>query len=192
MFNRSKIIEYLTKYQTGARLQHILSTEQCAIRLADLYNVDEEKAQIAALLHDCAKWMDNNSIMENALEYGLTLDDVYKNNPNLAHGWAGANIARKVFGIYDKEILDAICYHTIPSLVMSDLSKLIYVADYIEDTRNFDDARRIRGMLYKDLDEVFLITLSSIIKHQISAGKQLHVDSVHTYNNIISRNSNLK
>lgn len=185
MFNRECVLIYLRKHQTEHRFKHTLGTEQCAKRLASYYNIDKEKAQNAALLHDCAKWMDSSSMIKNALEYGLELDEVYRDNPDLAHGWAGANIAEKEFGVDDKDILEAICYHTIPCLEMSDLSKLIYVADFIEETRKHSEARIIRGMIDRGLEEVFQMVLKSVIMYQIEFDKPLHVDSVHTYNHII-------
>lgn len=185
MYNRENILIYLREHQTSHRFAHTLSAEQNAISLAQMYGVDEEKAKIAALLHDCAKWMDDNTILKNALEYGLALDNVYSNDVALVHGWAGANIAKNIFGIYDKEILDAICYHTIPSLVMSDLSKLIYIADYIEEYRDHDEARIIRESLNKGLNKVFLMVLKRVIIYQIKSEKPLHVDSVNTYNRLM-------
>lgn len=188
MFNRENILIYLREHQSNHGFAHTLSIEQNATNLARLYRIDEEKAQIASLLHDCAKWMDDDTILKNALEYGLALDNVYRENIALAHGWAGANIAKTIFGINDKEILDAICYHTIPSIVMSDLSKLIYVADYIEEYHDHDEARKIRQSVNDGLDQVFLIVLKSVIIHQIKKNRPLHVDSVYTYNRIMLTN----
>ncbi len=184
-----KIIHYLKKNQSQNRIKHTLSAKKCAVRLAKRYHLNVEKAKMAALLHDCAKWMDDGMLIENARQYGVKLDTMHLDNPLLLHGAAGANIAKKKFGIKDKEILDAICYHTIPNYKMSELSKLIYVADLIEDRRKHDYADEIRKSLDKGLDEIFFMALKKIIVYHIESNKPLHSDSIDSYNNIIKSNN---
>ena len=185
MFNENEVLLYLKNHLNEKRYNHTLSTADCAAKLAQRYNVDKEKTQIAAILHDCAKWMDNESLIENAIEYGIKLDDMQMSNPDLLHSYVGVNIAKAHFGIIDEEILNAICHHTIPVPNMTDLAKIIYIADKIERTRINSRAKELRAMTEISLDNLFFETLKSIKIWHIENDKVIHTRSVQTYNSIL-------
>ncbi len=185
---RKKIIKYLKKHIKARRFEHTMGTAECAVKMAKVYGVDEKKAQIAALLHDCAKEQDDKIVIKNALEFGFKLDEMYEREPQLLHGAAGARIAKKKFEIEDEEILEAICYHTVPKPKMCDLAKIIYVADKIERTREFNDIKAIRDEIGKEsLDHVFLSTLKRVKLSHILRNRPLHPSSLETYNHLIMK-----
>ncbi len=185
---QKEIIKYLKKHITEKRLDHTLGTAECAVKMAKIYDVKEKSAEVAALLHDCAKESKDKELIEKAKEYGFAIDGMYKKIPQLLHGAAGALVAKKKFGIKDKDILEAICYHTIPKPNLSDLAKVIYIADKIERTRIFDDVEEIRSAVEKrkPLDHVFLMTLKRVKLSQILNNKPVHPSSLDTYNHIVS------
>jgi predicted HD superfamily hydrolase involved in NAD metabolism len=184
---KKKIIKYLKKKIKQKRFEHTMGTASCAIEMAQIYGADAKRAEIAALLHDCAKELSDKAVRKKALSYGFPLDEMYNKNPQLLHGAAAALIAKDKFKIQDEDILEAVCYHTVPKPGMSDLAKIIYVADKIEPTRIFDDVKEIRDAIGKEsLDKVFLMTLKRVKLSHILNNKPLHPASLETYNDMVS------
>ncbi len=183
---KKKIIKFLKKNIKDRRLEHTLGTAECAIKMAKAYGIDTEKAEMAALLHDCAKELSDKAVMKKAVEFGFEVDEMYRKVPQLLHGAAGAQMAKEKFKINDRDVLEAICYHTVPKPQMCSLSKIIYVADKIEKTRTFDDVEEIRNAVGKEpLNHVFLMTLKRVKLSHILRNKPLHPSSLDTYNHII-------
>ncbi len=148
--------ERLTTMLTPRRVRHCLGVMHMAMLLADAYrNVPLEKARLAGLLHDCGR-TENNSL--NAL----------------AHAPAGAHIARRLFGVTDEAVLSAIRWHTTGRPGMTELEKVIYVADYIEPFRgqmvNLDKARRIA---YTDLDHAVSFMAKNTVRYLESRGEDI-------------------
>lgn len=184
---KKKIIKYLKKNIGKKRFDHVVGTAKCAVKMAEVYDVDAGKAETAALLHDCAKELNDKMILKKARKYGFEIDDMYLDIPQLLHGAAGALTAKEKFGISDADILEAICYHTVPKPDMCALAKIIYVADKIEETRTFSDVKEIREAVgEKSLDHIFLMTLKRVKLSHILNNKPLHPASLETYNHIVS------
>jgi len=85
----------------------------------------------------------------------------------------GAAIARDVFGV-DDEIYNAIWWHTTGHAHMTLLEKVIYLADYIEPSRNFPGVDKLRAVCYKDLDEGLLMGLEMTIEEMTEMGNPVH------------------
>jgi len=182
MTDIGKIEKYLKENLKKKRLKHVYGTVDAADKLAKLYHADIEKAKLAALLHDCAKEMDNKEILFLSGEYGFEIDEIYREQPGILHGVAGAYVAKNLFNIHDIEILDAITYHTVPRLNMTKLDKIISVADLIEKNREYPHVDKIRALAEKDLDLAFLEVIERGIIHVIDKNELLHVNSVNVYN----------
>ena len=149
-------------YLKNKRIPHVLGTEQEAIRLAERYGADVEKARVAALLHDCTKKLNMEEQLELCGRYGIQLDELEQKALKLLHAKTGAAIARDVFGV-DDEIYNAIWWHTTGHAHMTLLEKVIYLADYIEPSRNFPGVDKLRAVCYKDLDEGLLMGLEKLL-----------------------------
>ncbi len=142
------------------RYIHTLGVAYTAASLAMCYKADIRKAQIAGLLHDCAKHFDNEKMLAYCAKHQITVSDAESAAPYLLHGKVGASLAQRKYQINDEEILSAITYHTTGKADMSLIEKIIYVSDYIEPHRNhapnLDD---LRHLAFIDLDKaVFEIT----------------------------------
>jgi putative nucleotidyltransferase with HDIG domain len=125
---RRKLRQALKKRLSPKRYQHVLRVARVATRIARLLKADENKAYLAALLHD----------IERELPQA-----------ELTHGHLGATYARKKFDITDQDILNAIRYHTLGRKKMSQLEKIIFVADYCEPGRTFQSAHKLRKNFYR-------------------------------------------
>ena len=160
-------------YLKHKRIPHVLGTEQEAVRLAERYGADVEKARTAALLHDCTKKLDMPSQLALCGQYGIELDELEQQALKLLHSKTGAAVARDVFGV-DDEIYSAIWYHTTGRANMTLLEKIIYLADYIEPTRDFPGVDQLRSACYRDLDEGLLLGLEMTIQEMTAMGNPVH------------------
>ena len=160
-------------YLKHKRIPHVLGTEQEAIRLAERYGADVEKARVAALLHDCTKRLDMEEQLALCRQYGTRLDALEQQALKLLHAKTGAAIARDVFGV-DDEIYRAIWWHTTGHAGMTLLEKIMYLADYIEPSRDFPGVDKLRAVCYKDLDEGLLMGLEMTIEEMTSMGNPVH------------------
>ena len=160
-------------YLKHKRIPHVLGTEQEAIRLAERYGADVEKARVAALLHDCTKKLDMPAQLALCGQYGIALDELEQKALKLLHSKTGAAIARDVFGV-DDEIYSAIWYHTTGHADMTKLEKIIYLADYIEPSRDFPGVDTLRKVCYEDLDKGLLLGLEMTIEEMTAMGNPVH------------------
>lgn len=166
---RPVALSYL-KYK---RIPHVLGTEQEAIRLAERYGADVEKARVAALLHDCTKKLNMEEQLALCSHYGIELDELEQKALKLLHAKTGAAIARDVFGV-DEEIYHAIWWHTTGHAGMTLLEKIIYLADYIEPSRDFPGVDKLRKVCYEDLDKGLLMGLDMTIQEMTEMGNPVH------------------
>ena len=160
-------------YLNHRRIPHVLGTEQEAVRLAERYGGDVEKARVAALLHDCTKKLDMEEQLALCKQYGIELDELEQQALKLLHAKTGAAIARDVFGV-DDEIYSAIWYHTTGRANMTKLEKIIYLADYIEPSRDFPGVDKLRKVCYEDLDRGLLLGLEMTIAEMSAMGNPVH------------------
>jgi nicotinate-nucleotide adenylyltransferase len=160
-------------YLKPKRMPHVLGTEQEAVRLAEKYGADVTKARIAALLHDCTKKLDMDEQLALCRQYAIPLDELEQKALKLLHSKTGAAIARDVFAV-DDEIYNAILYHTTGKPDMTLLEKIIYLADYIEPTRDFPGVETLRKTVYEDLDRGLLLGLTMTIDEMEEMGNPVH------------------
>ena len=160
-------------YLKHKRIPHVLGTEQEAVRLAERYGADVEKARVAALLHDCTKKLSMEEQLALCEKYGIQLDELEQKALKLLHSKTGAAIARDMFGV-DDEIYSAIWYHTTGHANMTKLEKIIYLADYIEPTRDFPGVDELRNVCYEDLDKGLLKGLEMTIEEMTAMGNPVH------------------
>lgn len=178
---KNKVRDKLGEY----RYKHTLNVLEIGLKLARTYNIPKEKVQIAALLHDYEKEISLEKAKELLLEHGVFIEDQSMINIDLIHGELASFIAKADFGIEDKDILNAIKYHTTGRAEMSVLEKIIYLADLIEPSRNIDKLNQITEMAYIDLDKAVLMAMDNTIEYLISRGSLINIDTINARNYII-------
>ena len=164
-------------YLKPKRMAHVLGTEETAVQLARRYGADEEEARIAALLHDCTKKLNIEEQLQLCRQYSLQLDEMQQWALKLQHAITGAAVARHVFGVSD-EVYEAIRWHTTGKADMSTLEKVIYLADYIEPTRDFPGVEELRKAIWEDLDRGLLLGLEMSIQEMKNWGNPVHEDTL--------------
>jgi predicted HD superfamily hydrolase involved in NAD metabolism len=173
--------ELMQKLKTNMdeqRFLHSLGVMKTAVELAVYYNADVEKAEIAGLLHDCARGVDIEHQLKMVEYFGILLDDVEKREKALIHGPLGAVTAERNYGITDREILKAIRIHTTGDTDMNLLDKIIFLSDFIEPGRCFPGVEDLRVKAFKDLDDAIIYAFDSTIKYVLSKGSLLHPKTI--------------
>ena len=167
----TKIDEILKGILKPSRYSHSQAVRYTAAALAMKYHGDIEKAELSGLVHDCAKNMSDDELIDYCKANGIEITECEYKAPQLLHAKAGALRAAELFGIEDEEILSAIRFHTTGKEDMSFLEKVIFTADYIEPGRyKADNLDTIRFMAFKDLDEtVYMIMKDTLNYLKISA-----------------------
>ena len=159
------------------RMPHVLGTEHEAAVLARRYGADVTSARIAALLHDCTKKLSMEEQLALCEQYGIALDELERKNLKLLHAKTGAAIARDLFGVSD-EIYWAIYWHTTGKADMTKLEKVIYLADYIEPSRDFPGVEKLRRAVHADLEHGLLMALEDSIEEMRQRGNPVHPNTV--------------
>lgn len=179
------IKKHIKSVMSEKRYEHTLGVAKTAKKIAKLYGVDEYKAEMAALLHDCAK---NRTIeeMRRMITKEEELSDEEYNLPEILHGFAGAIYARNLFRVEEKEILNAIKYHTIGRKNMSPLEKIVYISDVIEPGRSHQGVEKIRELVYMgEIDCAILLETEEKIKYLLSTGRVVHTNTLELRNSIL-------
>lgn len=159
------------------RIPHVLGTEEMAAALALRWGADEESARRAALLHDCTKKFDKELQLALCRQYGIEPDAAERREGKLLHAITGAAVACADFGV-SGEVRDAIRWHTTGKADMTLLEKIIYLADYIEPTRDFCDLTELRRLAFEDLDGALLLGFTMAVEDLAKKGMPVHPNSV--------------
>ena len=154
-----------------SRYDHVISVAKTAVRLALSVGYETDRPYLAGLLHDCAKYMNDEDMLRTARENGIELNPIEERAVQLVHAKVGAFFAVSKYGIRDDDIIRAVRYHTTGRPDMSMLEKILYIADTIEPLRTWGDDRPlnyIRSIATSDIDlavyEVLKRTYEHIIK----------------------------
>jgi len=170
---------WLSQSISKKRLAHVLSVVKEAEYLAKLYGANLEKCRLAALLHDCAKEMSLEEMQKICeREKFLDLSEKDLQNGEILHGFVASVLVKEKFEIQDKEVLEAIRYHTVGKVGMSLVGKIVYIADAIEQTRNYPSVKEIREKTYKDLRQGILMEIEHKLEYLTSIGAILHPNTL--------------
>ena len=179
------IQEIMKKKYPAKLLEHSLGVEYMARKLAAVYNLDEEKTAIAALLHDYGKTYPYMDLLRIAVKHDLA-DEIMLREPVLLHAPVGSWLLRREFGIRDEEILTAVRLHTTGADGMAPLAAVVYLADYIEPGRKTKGVSKLRELAFQDLQQTLLEAVDSTIRYILEKQGLLHPDSILFRNGLLS------
>lgn len=144
------------------RIPHVRGTEETAVALALLWGENPEYARRAAILHDCTKYWELPEQLALCEEYGVPLDDLERQSVKMLHSKTAAILAQHQFG-EAPEICRAIARHTTGAPDMTHFDKILYLADYVEPTRDFDGVEELRQLAFSNLDKAMILGLQTTI-----------------------------
>ncbi len=169
--------EAVKPYLSPRRVAHVAGCESEAVLLAMRYGEDAEAAAEAGILHDITKKLSYDEQLILCDKYGIILDKDQLANEKLLHAITGAAFARDVFGVSDA-VYDAIRWHTTGKPDMTLLEKIIYMADYVEPTRDFPGVEKLRALAHEDIDAAMALGLEMSLADIRSGGVAPHKDTV--------------
>lgn len=185
-----EIENWLKENLSEERYIHSIGVMEAAIELAKMFDLDEGKAQITGLLHDAAKCFSNEKLLDIIRNHIPDVKECELLNYKTLHAPVSAWIAKEQFGIFDKEILDAIRWHTLGRCEMTDFEKIIFLADKIEArTREqkfrqdcLDVLKEEHG-LDKALFKCFKATIKSLVDRKLAI---CHI-TIDVYNELLKK-----
>ena len=160
-------------YLKPKRIPHVAGCEQEASKLALRWDEDPGDAAEAGILHDITKKLSMDEQLILAEKYGIVFDKFERENIKLTHAITGAALSKELFGVPER-IYSAIRWHTTGRADMTLLEKIIYIADYIEPTRDFEGVERLRQLAYEDIDSAMALGLRMSLEELRQSGIEPH------------------
>lgn len=174
-------ISSVRPHLTKERFEHTLRVANTATELAEIYNVSAEKAELAAIFHDYAKyrpldelrrWINESYLPKDLLDY----------HHELWHGPVGALLIEREYGIRDADVQQAVYSHTTGRAHMSKLEMIVFLADYIEPGRSFPGIEPVREMAYKNLVQACWMASKNTIQFLMQKSALIYPDTFNAYN----------
>lgn len=156
----------MQKAQDHKRFEHTLGVAYTATALAMCHGESLKNAEIAGLLHDCAKCLSDEKRLSICEKHNISINDIERENPFLLHAKVGSFLAMEDYHVQDPDIINAILNHTTGRPCMSKLEKIVFIADYIEPNRKHaPNLSEIRKMAFEDLDKALVRILGDTIEY---------------------------
>ncbi|MDQ0218231.1 HD domain-containing protein [Peribacillus cavernae] len=182
--NREEALRLVKTQITEHRYQHTLGVMETSIALAERYGADQKKAELAAIFHDYAKFRAKDEMKEIIASQKMN-PNLLAFNSELWHAPAGAYLVETEAGVTDREILDAIRYHTSGKVKMALLDKIVFLADYIEPGRAFQGVDEVRNTAKENLDLAVIEALRNTIFFLMKRNQAVYPDTFEAYNDLI-------
>ena len=161
-----KIRKAMKKAQDARRYEHTLGVAYTATALAMRYGASLKDAEMAGLLHDCAKCLTDEKRLAICEKHNISINEIERRNPFLLHAKVGSYLAMEEFDVTSSDVINAILNHTTGRPGMSLLEKIIYVADYIEPNRKqAPNLTEVRKMAFIDLDQTLVMILKDVLEY---------------------------
>lgn len=166
---------------SAKRYEHTCNVKKLAVQLAKQHGADEQKAALAAILHDIAKEMPKDRLLQIFEENAIIAGNAAKREPPVWHGAAAAILAQTKYGVDDEEILSAVRCHTTGRVDMTKLDKIIYLADMASSERTYPEAEMLRRHAMKDLDKTMIEALGLSVEWLREKGKAVDEETLLAY-----------
>jgi len=161
-----KLDKAMQKAMDNKRYLHTAGVRYTAASLAMAHGSDLVTAQVAGLLHDCAKQIPDDEKFKLCKKYKIEVPAFEREHPFLLHARLGAVLAKEKYGVEDPAVLGAIRWHTTGRARMTQLEQIIFIADYIEPGRNkVSELPHLRQFAFDDLDETCYLILKNMLAY---------------------------
>lgn len=169
---------------SARRYQHTLNVRDQAVHLAQKYGADPEKAALAALLHDIAKELPREQLLQILQDNAIMAENAAQRPAPVWHGPCAAILCRTQWGVTDPEVLSAIDCHTTGKPGMSKLDKIIYLADMTSAERDYPEVYELRELAEEDLDKAMVTAVGQNLAWMEESGKPIDALSRETYDDL--------
>ncbi len=147
------------------RYNHVMSVAKYAVYLSSFHGIDAYDAYVGAIAHDCTKYLDDDEQLQYFEKNNIKLSQNDLDSPKIWHQISGAHFAKTVLGIENEDILNSVRYHTTGRKGMSNLEKLVCLADSIEPTRDYEGVEKMRKCAKTSLDKALLLSFDRLIEY---------------------------
>lgn len=174
--------EIIKEKLSKKRFEHSLRVAETALEMAKGRGLDEEQVHLAALLHDYAKDLPSDELLRIGREKGIILYKAEEVQPDLLHGPVGAWLLKQELEITDEAVLQAIRYHTTGHYPMTELDKIIYLADLLEPGRTYEGIASLRAICAENIDKGLLFAFDSTLRYVLERKMLIHPLTVEARN----------
>lgn len=181
---RDEALAYVQSQLDKDRYEHTLRVAEVAVQLAEIHNVSKRKTELAAIFHDYAKNR-NTSELKRWIMNSYLPKDLLSYDNELWHAPVGSILVERECGITDRDILNAIHYHTTGHPNMNKIAIITFVADYIEPDRDFPGITEVREMATVDLFQTAKLALRNTIHYLLEKEMRVYPDTFHAYNDLM-------
>ncbi len=181
--DRKRALQIVKKHLPEHRYTHTIGVTDTAIALARRYGGDEEKAELAGIFHDYAKYREKKEMKDIIVNENMS-KDLLLYSSELWHAPVGAYLVKKEIGITDEEILNAIRSHTTGRPGMTILEQVVFLADYIEPNRTFPGVEEVRELAKKDLNAATITAIRNTIQFLLNKNQLVYPQTIATYNDL--------
>jgi predicted HD superfamily hydrolase involved in NAD metabolism len=190
----------LSAKMSEKRYNHTVMVEQMATLLGNIYAPDNiNNLRAAALLHDITKEYSDTKHHEIFKSYNYKIDDINFYSPKCNHAVSAYLLVPFSYGNFANEtVLNAIRYHTTGKANMTITEKIIYLADYIDLSRTFDDCVTLRNYFFEKysdkmtkvelsvlLNDTLILSFDMTIKTLVSEGELIAPNTINARNFLI-------
>lgn len=185
-YSRDELIQAVSSQMPVKRWEHTKGVMETAVILANRFGADPVKAELAAILHDVAKYWPVQKLQQMMVEHALS-EELLRYDKQLWHAEVGAFVAEHEYGVTDTDVLNAIRYHTSGRVGMTLLDKVVCLADYMEPGRDFPGVNNIRELANHSLEEALAAGFDSTIGHLLSRRQIIFPLTVLARNDLIKQ-----
>ena len=184
--NIDRAREFAKQALSDGRFYHTECVAKAALQLAQKHGIDGQKAVIAAYLHDILKERDEADLLQRLKASDIINFANIEKSPATWHAYAGGLYVRDELGL-DEDIANAVMYHTAGRAGMRGLEKVIFIADYISEDREFLGVPEVRELAQTSLDEACVIALRNSIVHICKKFRHIDINSVEAFNELVDK-----
>jgi len=191
MIKNKELKVVLKKYLIDKkRIIHSISTANFMEKNARIFNIDKNKAYTAGFLHDLAKDLKDDKLINLSESFmkrniiKINYFDFKKEHPFLLHGVASSELIIRELSIYDKDLLEAVCAHTLGGEKISKLAMFTFISDFCEPRRNYVHAKVVQRMLIKEkkFNKAYFYSYFFLLYNLIRKQKEICPESIEGYN----------
>lgn len=171
----------LKKYLKTEKYNHSICVMEMSEKLAEIYKVNKNKVMKAALMHDMAKELPFNELKKYIIDKNIYASRMEMILGVTLHGKVAADMCKRKYN-FDNEMCRAISNHTTGRPNMTMFEKIIFMADKIDETRDYEGVEELRKLAFKDIDKAIIDNIEKSTIINIKRGRPLLEESIKTRN----------
>jgi nicotinate-nucleotide adenylyltransferase len=184
----AELTESVRKYALAAvseeRYKHSVRVAQTCAKLCAHYGLSEQIGFFVGIAHDICKSMNDEALLKTAALDGQEILKIESSKPALLHGRAAAVLLRDNWNVDDKDVLEAVANHTFGKAGMSDLAKLLYVADKIEPGRENVTPEYTERLMAMSVNQMTAAVVKESMDYLKSKGKKVAAETKAFYKSL--------